>query len=280
MNIVVAVRPSGQDVPRFPVDGHAHFHEIGRVASILDSAARNFGRIGKPASPFLGALLLAQSSREVVFEQFTEGSRFGGWRLGAAPGESESMIACSGERRILIVCGRQVRCELGLEVLALGTTASYPDGCGLDETLDRLANDGAIAVVPWGVGKWIGRRAGRMRELFRNRDPGLLFAGDNGGRLRLLGMPRLLKAAGRAGFRVLPGTDPFPVGNDYRRAGSFGFLAGVAPDPSHPWASLRAWLGDCAGSPVPYGLPLDPLHFAINQCWIQIHNRMRRTATV
>jgi hypothetical protein len=140
--------------------------------------------------------------------------------------------------------------------------------------IDLVRSDGALAVVPWGFGKWIGRAGIRIRELFNSQSPESLFAGDNGGRLQILGMPKPLKAARREGFRVLPGTDPFPFGADYRRVGGFGFLAAMEPDLIHPWQSLRSALVGTARAPEPYGRALPPIRFLFNQGWIQVHNRM------
>jgi hypothetical protein len=244
-----------------------------RVAATLDSAARNFHHLlaGDPAS---GALLLAESAREHVFDRLRDQGQIGSWQISPVPDEPQSIVARSGDRAITIVCGRQLRCELGLEVLALGTTARYPEGRSLDETIERVRADGALAVVPWGFGKWMGRAGQAIRELFRRRGPGTVFAGDNGGRLNMLGQPGLLGEARLAGIRILPGTDPFPFGQDYRRVGAFGFLADIELAPEAPWKTLRQWLADDASQPRPYGSALGPLKFVFNQGWIQVHNRM------
>jgi hypothetical protein len=234
----------------------------------------NFSRIGAPEGHLAGALLLTESSREDVFEHLAETAHFGRWRIDPVADEPQTVIAETDGCRIAVICGRQIRCRLGLEVLALGTTARYPDGGEVGETIDLVRSRGALPVVPWGFGKWIGRAGARMRELFDQRSPESLFAGDNGGRLQILGMPKALSMARREGFRVLPGTDPFPFGADYRRVGGFGFLATMEPDPTHPWQSLRSALVGAPCSPEPYGRALPPLRFLFNQGWIQVRNRI------
>jgi hypothetical protein len=190
--------------------------------------------------------------------------------------EPETIIARTDAYTIAIVCGRQIRCQLGLEVLALGTTARYPDGCEVEETIDRVRASGALPVLPWGFGKWMGRAGKRIRELFSSQPPESLFAGDNGGRLQILGLPETLKSALHDGFAVLPGTDPFPFGADYRRVGSFGFLASAEPDPTHPWKALRSAIVSPEIPLEPYGRALAPTRFLFNQGWIQVHNRTAR----
>ena len=234
----------------------------------------NFSRIFAPEGYFVGALLLTESSREHVFEHLTETAPFGRWQIDPVADEPQTVIAETEGCRIAIVCGKQVRCGLGLEVLALGTTARYPDGGEVEETIDLVRSGGALPVIPWGFGKWIGRAGARIRDLFDSQTPQSLFAGDNGGRLQILGMPKLLNVARRDGFRVLPGTDPFPFGADYRRVGSFGFLVATEPDPACPWQSLRSALVGTACSPEPYGRALPPIRFLLNQSGMQVRNRI------
>jgi len=271
------VAPAGQSRRtslRLAVDAHVHFHQSRLVEPTLDSAMANFSRIAAPEGHLAGALLLAESSREHVFERLAETAPFGRWRINPVADEPQTVIAETGGHKIAIICGRQIRCGLGLEVLALGTTARHPDGGEVEETIDLVRSCGALPVVPWGFGKWIGRAGRRIRELFDSQSPESLFAGDNGGRLQILGLPKQLNLARRGGFRVLPGTDPFPFGADYRRVGGFGFLAAMEPDPTHPWQSLRSALAGTTCSPEPYGRALPPVRFLFNQGWIQVHNRI------
>ena len=260
--------------PKTPVDAHVHFHRRQFVEPTLDAAAMNFVTLAPRAFPIAGMLLLAESAREHVFDQLAAAESVGGWSIRAVEDEPQTVIARREEREIAIVCGRQVRCTFGLEVLALGTTVRYPDGCAAGETIARIQRDGAVPVLPWGFGKWLGRARSVVANLFNSSSPQTFFAGDNGGRLQLLGLPKQLRAASRAGFRVLPGTDPFPSWGDYRRAGSFGFLADLELDSSRPWRSLQKWLEASGSAPEPYGRGLGIFRFAINQSWIQIRNRV------
>ena len=106
----------------------------------------------------------------------------------------------------------------------------------------------------------------------------LVAVGDNGSRLAAWGMPGLIRESERRGFRVLPGTDPFPFGPDYRRVGSFGFLAETRLDPTAPWRSLRTWLDALRESPQCFGGASGPVRFLVNQVGMQFYNRfVRRT---
>lgn len=200
----------------------------------------------------------------------------GAWTFDAAGDEPETLIARQGQAAVVVVCGRQVRSADGLEVLALGTRSTFPDGLSLLETVGAVRQSGALTVVPWGFGKWLGRRGKRVEAALElSMGAEALFVGDNGSRLGLLGAPTLVRASEQRGFRVLPGTDPFPFGGDHRRVGRFGFLADVDPAKAAPWRSLRAWLVGRPSSPVPYGSACGLGRFLFIQVGIQIYNRFR-----
>ena len=263
----------------FPVDGHVHFHRVEMVGPTLDAAAANFARVTGRDNGLVGAILLVQSGRERVFECLLQAGTLGGGRFSAVDAEPQTFLAFNGQRRIAVVCGQQIRCERGLEVLALGTATRYAEGHSLEETVGHVRQDGALTALPWGFGKWMGKRKKLVQTALREFSPLAVFMGDNGGRIQWLGLPGLLREASDAGFRLLPGTDPFPFGGDYRRVGRFGFLAGLEPSVDHPWTDLRGWLEARPASPPTYGRALDPVRFVRNQIGIQIHHRMMKRAT-
>lgn len=259
----------------WPVDAHVHFHVLDRVAPTLDAAASNLRAAGGAGNGMLGALLLAQARDERVFESLVATSAVGRWRFTSANGEPETLIAHRDSDRIAIVCGRQVRTREGLEVLGLGTGAEFPDGISLPEAVRAVQASGALTVLPWGFGKWLGQRGKRMASLLNDGHAGRLFVGDNGGRMQALPMPASILEAEANGIVVLRGSDPFPFAADHRRAGAFGFFAGTSPPESAPWCALRDWLLALRSSPQSYGRACGPVRFAINQVGIQLYRRLR-----
>jgi hypothetical protein len=254
---------------RIPVDAHVHFHRRERIAATLESAASNFRALGAP-----GALLLAQSAHERIFEWLREQKRVGEWSISAVAAEPESLWVRAPRAEMLVVCGRQVVAEPGLEALALGTERPIEDGLGLEPTLRLAESAGAIAVLPWGFGKWTGRRRQQIREQIMAPGIARLWVGDNGGRLQAVRRPRLLDEAEARGLGVLPGSDAFPFGRDYRRVGSFGCLLDVTLDAARPWASIRSALEHHHGSPTAYGRAAGWLGFGFRQAWMQVHKRL------
>jgi hypothetical protein len=138
-------------------------------------------------------------------------------------------------------------------VLALGTTARLRDGEPIETTLGAVRLAGGAAVLPWGVGKWLGSRGAvveRVLEDPRWRD---VHLGDNGNRPQLAPEPAQFAAARRAGRAVLPGSDPLPLPGEEARVGSYGFAADVPLDARRPAAALLALLASGGFELVPFG---------------------------
>ena len=257
----------------WPIDGHVHFHSPDRVEPTLDAAAAHFRAQGGRTGDLLGALLLTQTSGERVFESLQAGHPAGAWTITPAPDEPESMIARRNQMAVAIVCGRQVRASDGLEVLGLGTCQTFPDGLPFSEAVERVIDSGALVVLPWGFGKWVGERGRRVEHVLDTLGPDKVFLGDNGNRLAVLGMPGLIRTGQREGFRVLPGTDPFPLSGTPGRVGAFGFCSEIEPSATAPWRALRQWLVAQSGSPPAYGNAVGPLRFVLDQAGLRLHKK-------
>lgn len=260
------------------MDGHVHFHRTELVPLTLDAAAENFREVARRGNGLLGALLLTQAAGERVFEQIDVDRTHGGWHFEPAAQEPESLLARKAGAAIAIVCGRQVRARGGLEVLGLGTRQEFSDGESLANTVAAVRGSGALTVLPWGFGKWLGARGRLVQEALHAAGARVLSVGDNGSRLAVLAAPALIRRSEREGFRVIPGTDPFPFARDYRRVGQFGFLAGVDIEESAPWKALRSWLESLRESPPRFGHASGPVRFVVNQLGIQLYNPLFRNA--
>lgn len=255
------------------MDAHVHFHGLGAVGATLDAAAENFRRVA-PSSPTLaGYLLLTQAARENVFSELRGHRSVGDWQLAPAGAEEQTLLARRDGLCLAIVCGRQIRADDGLEVAALGTLRSFPDGRPFAESVAEVLSAGVLAAIPWGFGKWAGARGRRVAGLMEGSLAPRVFLGDSGSRTWLAGQPALIRWGRAGGKIVLAGSDPFPFASDHRRVGAFGFLAAVEPDLAAPWRSLRDWLEGLQQSPPLYGRPSGPLRFIINQLGVRVYNR-------
>lgn len=249
--------PAPEALPGAVVDAHVHCHPGFDRGTFLDAAAANLARgaaeVGLPGAA--RCLLLAERSGERWFEALAMGGAAGagGWTIEPTE-EPEALLARSdrsGGDLLVLVAGRQMAAREGIEALALGTLAGdreLRDGLPLDESLARAAARGALAVLPWGFGKWWGGRGRRVEEAmdsFEGMAP--LYLGDSAARPRGAPRPRLFREAARRGLAVLPGTDPLPFPSEIGRAGSYGAGLAGSFDLARPLASLRALLARPAG---------------------------------
>jgi hypothetical protein len=264
------------------VDGHVHLHDCFEVPKFLDTAAANFAAgamvLGMPAE-VAGCLMLSEAHGVDNFARLADGTPSTGvWRIEPTR-EPVSLIARKdGGSPIVMIAGRQIVCREGLEVLALGTRATFADGQPLRDTLGLVAAEDAIAVVPWGVGKWQGARGRLVAGLLQECPVRPLYLGDNGGRLGLAPRPRLFaRAAGRRMW-VLPGSDPLPFAGQLSKVAGYGFVAEVALGHETPFATLKGYLDRLETAPRLFGRLETLPGFIRSQVAMQLQKRYRPRA--
>lgn len=209
--------------PATLIDAHVHVHAAAEAPGLLDAAVRNFSHAAADLGrrEWCGVLMLAEMKTASWFEDMLAAgtTRAGGWILRADPEDELVLRANAGEREILIVAGRQVATREGVEVLTLGTRTVVPDGLDLQDTLDQAARLGAVLVLPWGAGKWTGRRRQLVHDALMRQSPPVQ-AGDSGGRPAFWPAQGDFAAATAKG--LVSGTDPLPLPGEIRRVGSVG----------------------------------------------------------
>lgn len=271
---LAATHAAGGAVTATLVDAHAHLHDCFALGDFLDGARDGFrrGAADLGLHPATGVLLLAQTTGDEKFEHLaaaaapprSEPPRTVGWSL-ARTGEPVSLVARrDGGMRVVLVSGRQIRTAEGLEVLALATCARFEDGQPIAAVLAQVAAAGALAVLPWGVGKWFGRRGRLVADLIDEASPGLA-CGDSANRPFLWPTPLLLRRARRRGLRLLPGSDPLPLPSEAGRCGRVGFAVDCALSPDFPAADLRRRICDPQAPVIPFGRLETPWRFLRNQ---------------
>lgn len=264
------------------VDAHVHIHPCYRPGTLFAHAFRNLS-----AQPAGGAwprrfyLLLTECAADDAFGELGALARpaaaaqtpaLEGWSL-RATGEPISLEAHRNGAALTLVAGRQVACREGLEVLLIGTRERFADGRPIREVLEAGAARGLLRVIPWGPGKWLGRRGRLLSELLRDFAGPTLFLGDEGGRPGFWGYPAHFGSAARLGVRDLPGTDPLPFAHDVGKAGRMGFTLRLDLDPERPAASLLGALAR-ADTPLQRFARLEPpWAFVRNQIGMQLRKR-------
>ncbi len=219
------------------VDAHVHIYDCFNIDLLLDSALSNFQEV---ATEYAGddtslsyMLLLTEGPKESWFQNLSaqlavrQQSKITAHWSAKTGGDDNSLLVVHNdypEQQIHIVAGHQVVTTENIEVLALFMPKALREGLSLPATVAMIQQAGGIPVLPWGVGKWLGKRGKIIKKFLLNQDHGHLFVGDNGGRPQFWPTPNNFHVAQKTGVAVLPGSDPLPLASEAARVGSFGFL--------------------------------------------------------
>ena len=260
------------------LDAHVHVHDCFDVSDFLDHAHDNFqhaAREYRGSERFNGILLLTESSGANWFEKLRRsvGSSThmrNNWRV-STNDEANSLTASSRPgKELSIVAGRQIVTAERLEILALGLADEMQNGRPIDEIVPAVQATGALCVLPWGFGKWTGKRKRIVRNILRSDLGRNFFLGDNSGRPALLPAPAEFKMATGKHVKILPGSDPLPFESQVSAVGRFGFVLDRAIDKSRPFYEISRCLLYDNERPRPYGLSERLLPFVRHQIAMQL----------
>jgi hypothetical protein len=261
------------------LDSHVHFHDLADVPGLLETALLAFrNAIGEQAAdrPFSGILVLTEPQNRPTFatlQQWISGRAEAGkgiWTL-AATGEKISLRAIRQDGDTLfLLSGQQIVTGENLEVLSLLAQPVVPDGLDLAETVGEVLRLGGLPVLPWGVGKWLGRRGKIVGNFLAEGRETPIFLGDNGGRPSFwTSVPQFRQAQSR-GITILRGSDPLRCSHGRRGAGSYGTLLTCPWDAARPGQSLRDALTDGNAMFGEFGRLEQPWHFLKDQIALRI----------
>lgn len=287
------IKQHKEDGVRVLVDAHVHLHDCFDVQNLLDAAANNFAANSSRHSQ-------RTSGRYVLCLAETQAAeRFGGvaceadegvvklantqkrWRFKRTDDKECVIAAHTDHSDIAIVAGRQIVTTERLEILALGTVAKWQDGLPASDIVASIIQADAIPVLPWGFGKWLGRRRDAVERLIEQFGGDSLYLGDNSGRPGFMSTPAQFLSASKIGMKILPGSDPLPFPSEYKRAGSFGFYVDGVMDNDGIWSGLYAALNERDTELHRYGSLESPYRFVRNQVAMQYLKRIgnRRKAS-
>ena len=266
--------------PLILADAHVHIYNCFSLEQFLDSAFNNFQKtIAKLPEqiPSFYLLFLTETSDNNWFKtlvDYAENQKtIKDWKL-KKTGESHSIYAeTSPNQGMYLIAGRQIITSENLEVLALITDETFPDGSSLQDTLKMIRDAGGLPILPWGFGKWLGRRGKVLNNLLNSDDSSPLFLGDNGGRPIFWRRPSYFQIAEDKGLRVLPGSDPLPIASESTRPGSFGFQVRGSFNKQKPGQSMKDILLRPETILHPYGSLQTPWNFIRNQVTLRYQNQ-------
>lgn len=264
------------------VDGHVHVHDCFSWPSCINAAHRHFtsaSRVAGVDGNFEGCLLLVDNHSAAAFARLHSGRvEVPAWSVYVLDEHDSVVISNDAGARVYVIAGRQIVTAENLEVLAVGCATVIPDGFGTRETIERVREQNAIPILPWGVGKWTGRRKQLVRDLLtahaQTPEHQPLLAGDNGNRLRCRRRPEALHDAEQTGLPVIPGSDPLPIPSHSSRVGSYGFMLDSWMQTDQPAEAIRQRLATMQVSPPAFGT-LAPLpRFVRDQFIMQWRRRI------
>lgn len=264
------------------VDGHVHIHGCYDVYSLCESAQRNFCHAAGTldlGSRFSAVLLLTESKGANYFSSFRRKAKdktlVNGWRFQTTL-EPESLIAISPAGfELTMIAGRQIVTAERLEVLAVCTDKLFDDGGMISKVIESVSAANGVPIVPWGFGKWTGRRKKVINRLIDEFAERKFHLGDNSGRISTWREPAQFKIARMQGQRILRGTDPLPFAGQETRVGRFGFCINGTLGKSRPAANMRELLHAGNVPAVSYGALEPPVIFVKHQLMMQTRKWQR-----
>lgn len=274
----------------FPIilsDVHVHIRSCFHAPTVLQEATNNFRRIASQFcgnEKFAGVLCLttAPNDRGISYllncllkEQDKHNEFLSGVSLIETQEHESFCLSLHDGSVLVVIAGRQVVSAEDLEVLAIGTRVEFDAKTRTDRLIEEIARVGAIPVVPWGVGKWIGRRGRLVGELIQNVQLPQFCLGDNGNRPVFWSPPAHFRRAKEEGINILSGTDALPFPEEAQRIGSFGVALKGSLDVEKPARDLKEKLLDSSTVLHQFGSKATPLRFVRNQLKMQFRKLVR-----
>lgn len=266
------------------IDGHVHIYDKFDLSLFFFSAFSNFYNISK--------LLNIHSYTPVMFiiDRLNSGAFSKLEKIAGTSGEvpeiekplqfqiehTQEELTLTVRYRswppLLLIAGRKIITAEGLEVLALSSLKEFQDDRSLIDTVNLVAHDGAIPVVPWAAGKWFGNR-GYVVDALLDAPMDCLYLSDNGNRPGFWGWPRHFRKAEARGIRIMSGSDPLPLPSEIGRAGRNGFMLKKRLNDDFPAHMICEYLRDRRIEMSRYGVPETPIRFIRNQLFMQIFKK-------
>ena len=258
-------------------DSHVHIYDCYNIKNFFHFVLKNFGNQSKKigTNKYIGVLFLTETKNENYFQKIRENYfkyAFDELNLKQVKdNESVCLLYESNDNNFLIIVpGKQIITSEKLEVLAVGTNNSIEYGISLKNTIEKIKSFGALPIIPWGVGKWIGKKHEFVKTFLDNVEDINYFLGDNGGRPLFWPTPGLFKIADKKGIFTLRGSDPLPLIKQEEKVGKFGFYIRTNFDFNYPAKEIKNLLLNIRNAPNSFGNLETPVNFFKNQFSMQL----------
>ncbi len=228
------------------IDGHVHLYDNFDPDLFIESINGNFSRFIKPdnnsSSGNIKMIFLTEAKDNDFFSRLKKNSLpLKNIDIHAEKtNENESiLLKQNGSNLFYIIKGRQIVTKEDIEILSVGPGKKIPDGLPAVEVLEMLKEREEIAILAWGVGKWLFKRGKIIKKLLSTFDYPLLLIGDNSARPSIWLKPLIYRKGEKMGIPVINGSDPLPLEGEDEKAGSYLFSLKGNFDPDKPFSSVK-----------------------------------------
>jgi hypothetical protein len=269
------------------IDAHVHIYACFDLSEFIESAFRNFGLAAKEQNiqEFTSIVFLADWSNVSWFEKLEtlcsdqkSGKNKAAYRFQVQrTAESESLrVSNENSQEMLIIAGRKVITAENMEVLALCSRDDIADGQTLEKTIRSIVGHGAVPVIPWAVGKWLGYRGKVLDHLMNMAGRPFFYLCDNGNRPFFWRQPDHFDKALKKGIPIISGSDPLHFSAEALRAGNFGCILQGRLSRQTPADDLKKIMLNPNVSIERYGRLERLWPFVVNQARMQLFKKKWR----
>ncbi len=276
------------------IDGHVHIYPEFALDAFFAAAFENFKKAAAETCAEAGhsfVLAMTEDSNSDVFSELQEKALSSSDACLSSldsdrfclqkTDEPDSLLIKKSDMTIVLIAGRQLVSKENIELLSLCSRFNVQDRTlPLGDLARRVFENQGVPVLPWGVGKWFGKRGALVHELLGSVPDFPLFAGDNANRPVCWPEPALLKQVRFENIPLMSGSDPLPLASQEKCPGSFGtLLEHVELGRRHPAAALRDLLTTSQGTGLdskPFGVRSTTVRFIQDQLMLNVRKRFCR----
>ncbi len=204
------------------VDTHVHIYPFYEIHKALDAVLKNFNALSSDAVKV--ACLTERYDCHVYDDLATNSKNLVGDAFDIAvsnTGHSLKIKSTSTGQDFCLLPGQQIITSENLEILSLNCPQRVEEGLPARQTIENVIKNNGVPVVAWGLGKWIGKRGGVVKDLLNTFTPEQLAVGDTTMRPYGWFMPLIMRQAKAKGFKIIFGSDPLPFPGEECRPGSY-----------------------------------------------------------
>ncbi len=209
------------------VDTHTHYYPFCSFTKYFDYAYLNMQTAAKEnnsAQSFSAILCLLETATSHNYQDLLDiansTTKMGEWQLESLDDNKLLKLSQSDEKELYILPGQQIITSENLELLIIGNTEKIPHKKSVNTYLEKYSK-AHLLILPWGVGKWLGKRGRIVSQLIQHKNYAFTL-GDNSARPSLWRYVPQFTQARKKGIRILAGSDPLPIHKQYKKVAIYG----------------------------------------------------------